>query len=198
MKNKLRYAFLILLCSMCTIQPTQATQTKNILITSKQLPYILYIQILDTTHMHVHFISRDMRIPCTCRTHSTALKQLDLTKDASCVQKSVETFFHIKITNHVYLHLNRIAKDLHVPYTHTNFENLQDTCDYFAKILAHSTFSTILHYKNYIQSDFHIKDYYDFYHMFKNKKVNITYYYVNQLVMDTYTLPMDHTFKKKS
>lgn len=180
-----------------TLLPLQAKVNTSVLVVSKQLPYIMYIDIPDEKHMNVYFISRDMMLPTNCRNEVTPLKKLDLRTELSCVKQSIESFFHKKSSHYVYVHLNRIAETLKLSYKNIDFTKLSNLCDYFGNVVQHLKFSMLLHYQNYIESDFSLSDYYDFYHMFKGKSVAISYHYVNQLYVGSYTLPMDHNFVKK-
>lgn len=194
---KYRKVLLIFALMFTTLIPMKADVEKSIIIASKQLPYIMYVQVIDEKNMRVNFISRDLILPASCRTEPTPLKKIDLKNEFDCAQQSVENFFDVKSANYVYVHLNRIADDLDLPCKNIDFSKLGNMTDYFGSIVDHMKITTILKYKNYIESDLSLSDYYDYYHMFKGKKVKISYYYVNQMVAGSYTLPMDHTFHKK-
>ena len=188
----------IILTAMVLLQPLsiKANEPRTILIASKQLPYLLHVLVKDDQHMQVRFISRDMILPTTCSAKPQPLKKIDLKTDFSCAKQSVEKFFHFKSQNYVYIHLNRIAKDIKLPYDSLDFQKLSNLTDYFSSVVDRLDITMLLNYQRYIESDMHLSDYYDFYHMFKGKKVEISYYYVNQLYSGRYTLPMDKRFRR--
>lgn len=192
-KKNLLFCLLLLFLPPSSVK---ADTTQSILIASKQLPYLMYVKVQDEKHMQVNFIPRDMILPTPCQNKAVPLKKIDLKTSFPCVQQSVENFFNIKSKHYVYVHLNRIANDLNLPYDDIDFRKLSNLTDYFSSVVDHLHLSTILNYARYIDSDMSLSDYYDFYHMFKGKKVKISYYYVNQLFYGKYTLPMDHRFHK--
>ena len=160
---KLKKITLILFLFLFTTLPLKAKVNKSILIASKQLPYIMQVEVQDEKHMRVNFISRELAIPNACVLHEvTPLKKIDLKTDFSCMKENVETFFNIQSDRYVYIHLNRIAKDLDLPYTTIDFHKLSNITDYFSNVIKEMDLSTILHYKTYIESDLDLGDYYDY------------------------------------
>ncbi|MGX8834819.1 hypothetical protein ACWG0P_11490 [Amedibacillus sp. YH-ame6] len=180
-----------------TMLPIKAKVNNTLIIASKQLPYIMYVEVSDEKHMKVQFISRDVAIPTTCKLQEAIpLKKIDLKTDFACVQQSVESFYNLHANRYVYVHLNRIAEDLNLPYKGIDFKKLNNITNYFENVVKHLKLSTILKYGDYIESDLGLTDYYDYYDMFKGKKVEISYTFTNQVYVGSFALPLDNKFHK--
>ena len=174
---RIKKSLLLLLLLFTFLLPLQAKQeNKSIFIASKQLPFVLHVQTKNDKQMEIRFIPTDMLLPIRCQNEPSTLKQLNLLEDIACARNSVETFFSLPTCdNTLYLHLDRLAKDLKVPYQNVDFYNLR--------------------YNSYVDSDLSLSDYYHYYKLFKGKKIKLTYFYVNQIQLDDLTLPMEATFQ---
>lgn len=187
---------MIVLCfTICNILPIQAKENKNILLVSDDLPYLIYVEVISEKKMRVNFIPLDIHIPITCASDYVApLSSLKLQQNVSCAKDTVEQFFDVSIGKSVYLDVLAIANDTGVPYKASSFKTIGGITDFFAKVAKNMNISMILNYQNYITSDMSIKDYYDYYHMFKGKKIKIDYGYVNAMDTRAITIPLDNQF----
>lgn len=187
---------LILLLLTCLL-PLQAKQeNKSIFIAGKQLPFVLHVQTSNDKQMEIRFIPTDMLLPIQCQSEPGTLKELNLSQDIICAKNSVETFFSLPACdNTLYLHLDRLAKDLKVPYRNVDFYNLKDVTSYFSKLLKKMNIKFLLKYNSYVDSDLSLSDYYHYYKLFKGKKIKLKYFYVNQIQLDDLTLPMEADFQ---
>lgn len=192
---KIKKILLVLLLFLVSMAPIQAKTKKGIMIFSKQLPYVIYAQVKDEQHMNVHFIPNEMRLPMVCELDEVVpIQHSNVYKKRDCVQTSIERFFDIEADNYVYIHLDTIADTLDLPYKNKDFTKIGTITDYFAEVVKKLKPSMILHYGDYIESDLGVSDYYDYYKMFKGKKVSIDYSFVNLVYSENEAIPLDNTF----
>lgn len=194
---RIKKSLLLLLLLFTFLLPLQAKQeNKSIFIASKQLPFVLHVQTKNDKQMEIRFIPTDMLLPIRCQNEPSTLKQLNLLEDIACARNSVEAFFSLPTCdNTLYLHLDRLVKDLKVPYQNVDFYNLKDITSYFSKLLKKMNIKFLLKYNSYVDSDLSLSDYYHYYKLFKGKKIKLTYFYVNQIQLDDLTLPMEAAFQ---
>lgn len=197
---KIKKIILVCLLMVVSMTPVQAKVEHTITIVSKQLPYIIYVQVVDEKHMKVRFIPSELRLPTPCKSDSiTPLQSLDVYKDIDCVKETIKNTFHVTSENFVFIYLDNIANKLDLPYKDLDFKKISTMTDYFSRILKKLNVSMILNYSDYIESDLGIKDYYDYYTMFKGKRVSIDYSYVNLIYIGKQAIPLDlkfHTSKE--
>lgn len=195
---KIRKIILSLSLFCMTITPLHAREYPSILILSKELPYLIYIQQTADTKISVNFLPSDIYIPLSCVADTPApLSSLDFHKNTDCIKQSVENFLNITFTHTLYLHLDRISKDTGIPLHDLDFHNLKELTGFFSKAAKKADISMILNYRQYVSGDLSLSDYYQYYKLSK-KKLTITYGFMKYVTMDRVALPMDNQLYPRS
>ncbi|MEG0507110.1 MAG: hypothetical protein RR537_06405 [Longicatena sp.] len=186
---------IVSIVSIMSCVPIYAKENKNILLVSEGLPYVILVEIKDDTHMNVNFIPTKLQLPLSCASqYISPINSLSMEKQLPCIKKSIASYFHVSIQHTLYIHMDNLANDTHLPYTVSSFQQIGNITDYFQSVVEKMDISMLLHYQNYISSSLSLHDYYNYYNLFKKNKIIIKYGFVNQLYFDDNIYPMDASF----
>lgn len=189
---KIKKIILSLSLMMLTLTPVKASCVERLLLLSKDLPYLIYVERLSETKITVNLIPADLQIPLSCAGDTpAALSSLDFENNTECVRQSIEQFLAVKFTDTVYLHMDRISNDTGVSMKDIDFRSLKELTAFFAKVAKNADISMILNYRQYITSDLSLSDYYSYYKA-SRKKLQISYGFMNYMEVDHHLLPMDN------
>lgn len=193
MYKKIYFIILSILFQFC---PIQASSTSSYLIVNEHIPYCIVAQIQDT-QATMYMIPTNLIIAKQKHTKDYKI-QISSSSDIPTIITQIQDTFHITIDHYVYLQLDAIQEDIGIPYTTSTFTTMHNLTDYFNQIKNNLSFSHILHYQNYLQSDLAMSDYYTLYKLFMNNNIKIQYAYINYITINNVNIPLSTSFTIKS
>lgn len=163
--------------------PLQAKQDL-VLIYGKGLPYVYIMKQEEAQRMEVYVIPADLYLLNTPISN--------LSKDALTSQ--IQDYLGFSCTKYASISLDAIDKDFPVDQNHYNLSTMKGTTSYFEKVKDNMEISDILHYQRYIESNLSLKDYKDYYQLFREKLV-IHYHYLPVITTDNFSIPLSNFTK---
>ncbi len=161
--------------------PISAQSNLSFLLSIQGYDAMYIIDIIDTKII-VKEIQSDAYLPSTCDFNQS-----------DCKIETINTYFNTRLSSYIHVQLDTLLTDFDVEIedAHT-IETLKDIS---SQCIQQLSFTTILNYNKYIQTNLSISDIYDLYSLSK-KQTTSSYYALEYITTDLYKVSLSHTFTK--
>lgn len=180
--------FICVIAMLCLVSPIQANDTKQILVISKDLPQVFILTPKENNTYDVSIFPKDLNLKLTCMDDKiTPISNFKLNDNGiSCLTSSLNSNYHLNIENYIKLDMKKIAADFNIDLKRKNLNRFPVVIDTFHEISQHITFSNIINFNSYIDTDFGLSDIYDFYKSYQSGDPDMTYYYPHIVYLPSY------------